>query len=105
LQLRLGQLCEVLVPQHLHGAPAGRAVLGVGSLGLALPRALLEEPQRLWTRPRLRLDRRAQEPGTKGAVEGVEILVPRDEGLAQRPVDVVLALELDEVETSQRVGD
>ena len=48
---------------------------------------------------------RAQEPGVERAVERLEVLAPRDERLAKRPVDVLLPAEVDRVEPAQRVGD
>src|SRR5206468_7366961 len=56
-------------------------------------------------RSALRGEGRAQEPGPEGAVEGIEVLVAGDEGLPQRPVDVVLPLELDPVKAAERIGD
>jgi hypothetical protein len=50
-------------------------------------------------------DGRTQEPGTERTVERLEILAPRYERLAKRPVDVLLPGEIDRVETSQRVGN
>ena len=47
----------------------------------------------------------AQEPGVERAVEVVELLAPRDERRAQRPVDVVLPGDVDAVEAAQRVGE
>ena len=52
-----------------------------------------------------RADGLAQEPGVEGAVEDVELLAPRDERRAQRPVDVVLPRDVDAVEAVQRVGE
>ena len=47
----------------------------------------------------------AQEPRVEGAVERLEVLPPRDERLAQRPVDVLLPGEIDRIEAAQRIGD
>ena len=55
--------------------------------------------------PRGRQHRRAEEPGEEGAVEELELVVTRDERLAQREVDVLLAGQVDRVERAQRVGD
>src|SRR5262249_21714515 len=59
-----------------------------------------------------RLDRRLepaerlpQEPRLERAVEDVDLLPPRDEVRAERPVDVVAGGQVDDVEAAQRVGD
>src|SRR5262249_5512969 len=47
--------------------------------------------------------RRALEPRREGGVERGEVVDAGDEGLAQRPVHVVAARELDPVETVERI--
>ena len=48
---------------------------------------------------------RAQEPGVERTVEEVELVVARDERLAEREVDVLLAGQVDGGDATQRVGD
>src|SRR3972149_4456890 len=89
---------EVLAAQDLLEAPAGRVRLLAGALVLPgdppLRRRLLDELDRLLSR-RLRAarrrDRRPQEPGAEGPVEGLDLLHAGYERRAQRPVDVVPA--------------
>jgi hypothetical protein len=56
-------------------------------------------------RLRSRLERNALEPGPEGAVEELDVVVPRDERRTQRPVDVVPAGEVDLREPDDGVGE
>ena len=98
---------EVLRPQQLFLAPRSEARLAAVDLRARAGRGSLAAlaTRRRRRRLGLRLHGRAEEPGMKGAIEGVDVLATRHERLPERPVDVVLLRELDRVETIQRVGD
>ena len=55
--------------------------------------------------PHERRDRAAQEPGDERAVEELELVVARDERLAEREVDVVLPREVDGAEAAHGILD
>ena len=111
LELLGRHLGEVLLAQEL---VPGRAELvrRVGVVRLVAVRARLERVagDAVGPAPRLlladeRRDRAAQEPRDERAIEELELVVARDERLAQREVDVVLPREIDGVEPAHRVGD
>ena len=86
------------------GSPSRSVLLG---FGVALDRDV-DHARRLLLaglQPRRRQHRRPQEPGVEGPVEEIELVVARDERLAQREVDVLLTGQVDRVERAQRVGD
>ena len=103
-------LAEVLLAQQLvaGGAELEGIAAGVVRLGVAdLTRRRLTDPAGdLDGRPTLgRHHRRPHEPRGERAVEQVELVLPRDQRLAQREVDVLLAIDLDGVERPQGVDD
>src|SRR5205807_9349903 len=109
-ELLLRQLREVLAAEDLLWAPArGALVLARAGVRLrlrAVARLRLHAPRALdlWRARRRKLGR-AQEPCGEGAVEGRDVVGPGDQRLPQRPVDVVLALEVDCVETVELIRD
>ena len=101
---------EVLVAQDLVRAVADAVGLAVGRRRLAARArvaahalGVLVQRARIDLAARRHAHRAAQEPGLEGAVEGLEVLAPGDERGAQRPVDVVLARDVDAVQAAQRV--
>src|SRR5439155_1350037 len=106
-ELRLRQLGEVALAEQLLEAPARLRLLVLPSRSSLVLAGLAHEAHGLGRRllPVLERERRPEEPGREGPVEDIEILRPRDEGLAEGPVDVVLTLELDVIEARQRVRD
>ena len=111
LRHRLGEVREllgrhrgkVLPPQHLVDAPADLSRLLSGTVVVAAPvgTRALREPRRLLDRTRTAIRRsrgRTQEPRGERAVEAFELLGPRDERRAQRPVDVLAVADVDAVE-------
>src|SRR4029079_14729498 len=97
LELLGRHLGEVLLPQELVSRRAELVwrrrrirVVGVVRPGLerAARDAVGEAPHLLLAHERR--DRPAKEPGDERAVEELELVVPRDEGLPQREIDVVL---------------
>ncbi len=87
---------------ELDGIAAG---LRLGRLVADRQRSL-DEPVRMLPLVLLAHERRhrpAQEPGGERAVEELELVVARDERLAEREVDVLLAREVDGVEAAKRV--
>src|SRR5947207_2761004 len=98
---------KVLRPQQLVLAPRAEARLPAVDLGPRPGRRALAALTVERRRPggELGLHGGTEEPRVVCAIERLEILPARDERLAQRPVDVVLAGELDDREAFQRVGD
>ena len=101
---------EVLEAQHLVRAVADAVGIALGRRRLAVgvaahaPGALAQLP-RVGLTPGRAAPGAPQEPGVERAVERLEVLAARDERRAQRPVDVLLARDVDVVEAAQRVGD
>ena len=52
-----------------------------------------------------RRDRPAQEPGDERAVEELELVVPGDERLPEREVDVLLPRHVDRAQPAHRISD
>src|SRR5581483_1887845 len=109
LELGGRQRREVLRPEELVGAVAARLARLLGRLLVAV--AALAEVRALEgaalapLHDRLERPRRPQEPRVECPVEHVDLLVPRDERGAQRPVDVVAPGAVDVIEPGERVGD
>ncbi len=105
-----GHLGKVLLPQEL--VPRGAELERIAHLLVLLAASRLRERLadllllgRSVGRADRREDRSAQEPCLERPIEEIELVVPGDERLAEREVDVLLSRQVDRVETAQRVGD
>ena len=109
LELLGRHLGEVLLAEHflLRGAELDGVGARIGLCGVATARQrALHEPvglQALVLLAHERCYRSAQEPRCKRPVEELQLVVPGDERLAEREVDVLLAREVDCVEAAECV--
>ena len=112
LELLRRHLGEVLLAQELvtRGAELVRRRDGIRLVARPTPDSSVSRDDPVGESARLllaneRRDRAAEEPGDERAVEELELVVARDERLAEREVDVLLPREVDRAESANRILD